>query len=214
MKKLLIISVIFGAGYYFIFNASPTSFDEVGNPTAIVFTQNNCGTWCDNGIKDLERRNIPFIEFPIDNNKENKDRYESMSGKGLPFFVMGDKTLVGYGKFWFASTVAQVFGDKYLTYGEKRFYKHHFYDDGSPRIYVYGASWCPYCKKLRKEFAERDIDYFELDVEEAAESQLIVKTMGIDGFPVVYVGYIRVKNSSDLIGDVLNAIDMAGNRVF
>lgn len=212
MKTLLIISVLIGAGYYFIFNTSVTSFDEAGNPTAIVFTQNNCGTWCDDGLADLRRRKIKFTELPIDNNKENKDRYEAAGGKGLPFFVMGEQTLAGYSGPMLLYKVAQTFGDKSLTHLEKRYYRNHFYDDGSPLIYMYGASWCPYCKKLREKFAEQDIDYVELDVEKAPDGQLISKTMGINGYPAVYVGYVRVENGSDTFSNIMDAVDVAGNR--
>jgi len=213
MKKLLILSIALGAVYYLFFNISATSFDDAGNPTAIVFTQNNCGSWCDDGIKDLKRRKIKFTEFPIDNNKENKDRYESISGKGLPFFVMGDQTLAGYGKYQFMNMVAQAFGDVHLTRREKSYFRNHFYNDGKPRIYVYGASWCPYCKKLRQQFAEKGVDYVELDVEKANEPQLIANTMGINGYPVVYVGYVRVKYDADLYGNVMDVKNIAGDRI-
>lgn len=212
MKKIIIICITLGAFIYF---KSPFSssgaFDENGNPEVLVFTQDNCGTWCDDGLKDLEQRNVPFTELPIDNNKENSDRYSDMGGKGLPYFVMGDKTFTGYGKYWLATTLAQAFGDKYLTSREKRYFRNHFYDDDSPLVYMYGASWCTYCKKYRKEFAERGIDYVEIDVEKANDSQLLSSTMGISGFPQVYVGYVRVKSAPD-ISKVIDAIDIAENR--
>ncbi len=219
MKKLLIVSLAIGALFYFkpslfSFDFSKGAFDENGNLEVLVFTQNNCGTWCDNGMKDLKRRGVPFTEIPIEGSKENMLYYNDMGGKGLPFFVMGNQKLAGYGKYQLATTLAQSFGDKYLTSREKRYYRNHFYDDDSPLIYVYGASWCPYCKKLREEFADRGIDYFELDVEKENDPQLIADTMGISGYPVVFVGYVRVKGGSDLIGNVMDATDIAGNRKF
>jgi len=213
MKILLMLSVVLGAGYYFVFNISTSSFDDAGNPITVVFTQKNCGSWCDNGVKDLERRNIPFTELPIDNEKDNSDRYKAMGAKGLPLFVMGNQSLAGYGRHQLLNIVAQTFGDKYLTRREKKYYRNHFYNDASPLVYIYGASWCPYCKKLRKDLDARDIDYFELDVEKATDPRLIANTMGVSGYPVVFVGYVRVLNGPDLIGNVLDAVDIAGDRI-
>jgi len=212
MKKILIICIALATFIYF---KSPfavsSAFDVDGNPEVLVFTQNNCGTWCENGLKDLERRDVPYTELSIDNNKDNSERYSDMGGKGLPYFVMGNQTFSGYGKYWLASILAQTFGDKYLTSREKRYFRKHFYDDGSPLVYMYGASWCPYCKKFRKEFAEQGIDFVEIDVEKENDSQLLANTMGINGFPQVFVGYVRVKNAPD-ISEVVDAIDVAQSR--
>ncbi|VAW93965.1 hypothetical protein MNBD_GAMMA23-1091 [hydrothermal vent metagenome] len=212
MKNLIVIGIAVAAVYYFVFNSSNGAFNEDGNPTTLVFTQNNCGTWCDKGVSDLERRKIPFAEMPLDNNKENIARYKDLGGTALPFFVMGNKKYSGYNKYWVATTVAQAFGDKYLTVREKRNFRNHFYDDGSPLIYVYGASWCPYCKKLREELTRRDIDYVEIDVEKTSNPQLLANTMGINGYPLVYVGYVRVKGGADLVSNILDAVDIAENR--
>lgn len=211
MKKILMIALALGVFVYFkapFFSSG--AFDANGNPEVLVFTQDNCGTWCEKGMKDLERRDVPFTELSIENT-ENKQRFSEMNGNSLPYFVVGEQKVAGYAKHDLTSSLAQNFGDKYLTNREKRYFRNHFYDDDSPLVYMYGASWCTYCKKFRKEFAEQDIDFVEIDVEAANDSSMISNTMGINGFPQVYVGYVRVENAPD-IKKVIDAIGIAKNR--
>ena len=88
------------------------------------------------------------------------------------------------------------FGDEYLSRTEKRYYKNHFYADGSPKIVMYGTDWCPYCKKLREEFEANNVDYIEIDVEKSGEMETMLKTMEIYGYPATWVGYTRVNGSN------------------
>jgi len=60
---------------------------------------------------------------------------------------------------------------------------------------LYGTTWCGYCKKLRGEFAEHNVDYLDYDVEKPAKQTWLLKALGIGGYPTVYVGYQRVRGT-------------------
>ncbi|MCW9024805.1 MAG: hypothetical protein OQK73_08980 [Gammaproteobacteria bacterium] len=215
MKKLLVIILIAGALFHFkpeifSFDFSSGAFDASGNPEVLVFTGSNCGGWCEKGLQEIKRRNVPFRELALDGNKENQDLHAEMGRGQLPFIIIGKQKVAGHYKAMIASALAQSFGDTYLTGIEKQYYQYHFYEDGSPMIYMYGASWCPYCKKMREAFDDRGLDYYELDVETAPDKSLLVDTMQIDGFPVIYVGYHRIQGAD--IKQVEKAIAQAESR--
>ncbi|MDH5571006.1 MAG: hypothetical protein OEY89_04520 [Gammaproteobacteria bacterium] len=217
MKKLFIVIVLVaGALFHFkpeLFSfdfSSSGAFDEKGNPEVLVFTSHNCGGWCNKGLLEIEKRQVPFNELSLDGNEANQKLYVDLGRGQLPYIVIGNQKVPGFYKGMIASALAQSYGEKYLTRIEKQYYSHHFYEDGSPMIYMYGASWCSYCKKMREEFAGRGMDYFEIDVEKTPDQSLLVDTMQIEGFPVIYVGYHRIQGAD--INQVLNAVKRASNK--
>ena len=60
---------------------------------------------------------------------------------------------------------------------------------------MYGADWCGYCKKLKKDFEANNIDYLEIDVEKIKNPKRLSQVMGISGYPSTWVGYERIHNS-------------------
>jgi hypothetical protein len=65
---------------------------------------------------------------------------------------------------------------------------------------------------MREEFANRNMDYVEINVDEASDRRFLVDTMQIDGFPIIYVGYRRVQGAN--INEVIKAKNSTGNRKF
>jgi len=214
MKKFLVFIVCIGALYYFkpsLFDFSSGAFDESGSPRVLLFTFRQCGQWCDKAIQELERRKVDYEEIDIQKSQANESLYNSMGRGGMPYLVVGKSKLVGFNKERYATTLAQNLGEQPLTYRERRYYRNHFYDDGSPMIYMYGASWCPYCKKMREEFNQRNLDFVELDVERSDDPGLLANTMGIGGYPTVFVGYTRIERGTD-INAIIKATKTAINR--
>jgi glutaredoxin len=217
MKKLVILIIALVALHHFKPELFPGfskngAYDKQGNPEVIVFTQRECQGYCEKGLDEIRGHQVPLTELLLDDNEENIKRYREMGGGGLPVIVVGDQVVRGYSKGDIVSVLAQAYGEKYLNGFERSYFANHFYDDGSPRVYMYGASWCGYCKRMREEFASRGIDYIEMDVETAADRTLLVHTMQIEGFPVIYVGYRRVPGGANING-VLDSIKQAGKRV-
>jgi glutaredoxin len=216
MKKIIVLAIAIGALYHFKPGLFPSflsggAFDKNGNPEVLVFTVTNCGGWCEKGVQEIRNHGVQFQELALDGNEENQKRYESLGGGSLPFVVVGNQSIQGYDKGMIVSALAQAYGDKSLTPLERRYYNNHFQEDGRPIVYMYGASWCQFCKKLREDLVSRNVNYVEVDVERAPDRAVMEDTMAIPGYPLVYVGYQRVVGGSQ-ISNVLTALKNAGNR--
>ncbi len=205
MRKLILVIAI-GVGVWFWNNGElpfveeAGAFDENSNPLVWIFTVDNCGKACESGRNDLKRRRVSFEEKRIDiNNDSDADvkLWKRMrSGNRFPLIVAGYEKMVGSDRPVVAGILGMTYGEKYLSRTEKRYFKQHFYADGSPKIVMYGTDWCGYCKKLREEFEANDVDYIEIDVEKSGEQQKISETMGVYGYPTTWVGYARVKGTN------------------
>jgi glutaredoxin len=202
---MLLIAI--GVGFWFWdkgelpFMSAAGAYDEGGNPVVWIFTVKNCGQPCQQGLDGLDRRQVEYEEKQIDLNNdadENVKLWKTLrNDNSFPLIVAGKEKVIGSSRPAMAGILGINFGDKYLSRTEKRYFKEHFYADGSPRIVMYGADWCPYCKKLREEFDANDVDFIEIDVEKSGEMQTMAETMEIYGYPATWVGYTRV-NGSDL----------------
>jgi glutaredoxin len=205
MRKLVLIIVI-GVGVWYWdkgespFMSSAGAYDEGGNPVVWIFTVENCGKPCQQGRDGLKRRRVAFEEKQInldnDTDEDVKLWKTLRNNNNFPLIVVGNEKIIGSSRPAMAGILGINYGDKYLSRTEKRYFKKHFYADGTPRIVMYGADWCPYCKKLRGEFDANNIDYIEIDVEKSGEKETMAKTMEISGYPATWVGYTRVNGTN------------------
>jgi glutaredoxin len=199
MKKILILMVTIGLLYSFYpnifsFKTGKGAFDEQGNPITMVFTLNKCGRYCGDAFSLLKQRKIKYVEYNIDQGETNKTLWKEHSGKNnFPIVITGDEAVHGYYKHLIISGLAMNYGDKILTSSERYYIKQHFYADGSPKLVMYGASWCPYCKKMRAALQEKNIDFIEINVDKSPQEKSMVKTLEITGFPLMYYGYKRMQ---------------------
>lgn len=58
---------------------------------------------------------------------------------------------------------------------------------GANEVILYSTTWCGYCAKTRKYFAENNIDYVDLDVEKSEEGRTDYQRMGVRGVPIIVV---------------------------
>jgi len=217
MKKFLLLVAVLGGVFYFRPDLLPSfgkkgAFDAQGNPSVLVFTAKNCPP-CAPALQDLRERNVTFEEVSLDSGNEAIKRYEKLGGRGIiPLVVVGEKVVAGYDHAMQASVLGAVFGDRALTQLEQAFYQNHFGENGSPQIVMYGASWCPYCKKAREELNSRNIPFYEVDVDASPDKAIISNAMDIRGYPQFYVGYQRIKGGSEVVGQTVAALDQAVKR--
>jgi glutaredoxin len=205
MRKFIFLLVV-GIGAWSSYNGSlpflstAGAYDEAGNPVVWIFTTKDCHGYCKLGRKNLDKRRVPYEEKLIDpqNDSDPNVKLWKAIGRGtFPLIVSGDEKIHGSGNTsMIVNLLGKNFGDTYLTRSERKLFKKHFYEDGSPKIVMYGADWCPYCKKLREEFNSNNIDFLEIDVEKSRNKTNIVNTLEIPGYPAVWVGYTRVKRSN------------------
>lgn len=196
MKKFAVLVIAVAALFYFkpgLFSfGKKGAFDSKGHAQVLLFTQDGCGAPCASAVQELTARGVAFQEIKLDND-DNIQRYHDLGGAAtIPLLAVGRETVQGYGKGDFASALAENFGDSVLTRAELLFYKNHFDDTGKPVVYMYGASWCGYCKQLRAEMESRKIAFVEIDVDHDADKALIEDAMDLSGYPTTYVGYKRI----------------------
>lgn len=208
MKKIVFIGLLFAAYWYwndgqlpFLGNNNTAAVDAAGNSTTWIFTFAGCGDSCNNAVKELRNRNVPFTEKVISPERPDEPDFKLWktygTGNSFPLLVVGDQTLTGFYAPNIASLLGKSFGETYLTPSEKRYFKAHFNADGSSRIVLYGTDWCPHCAKLRKELRTNQVSFEDVDVEKNGDKNQLLQTMGIAGYPATWVGYTRVKNGSD-----------------
>ncbi|NVK38320.1 MAG: hypothetical protein HWE18_10370 [Gammaproteobacteria bacterium] len=197
MKKLIILAVLIGAGmhyqHYILRFFENGLFDHNGNPKVALLVKQGCGEPCESARRDLDKRDVIYEEVDMDLNPEWLETFGYP--RTMPFLIVGKDKSYTYNPGVYSSLLAENLGPVALTDAEKRIYDEHFYADGQPKIVLYGTTWCGYCKKLRQEFAENQIDYLDYDVEKPVKKPWLLKTLGIQGYPTVYVGYKRVQGT-------------------
>ncbi|MCK5002462.1 MAG: hypothetical protein KAS57_05530 [Gammaproteobacteria bacterium] len=198
MKILIVLAVLIGAAYnlkpeLFSFMNKKGAFDEQGNPLTMVFVHNKCGKPCKDAVKILKKRRINYSIFPLDNNDANQALWKEYGAvNSFPNIIVGDERVYGSYKSQIVSALAVNYGKSVLTSSENSYMKKHFYDDGTKRLVMYGADWCPHCKKMRTALNDNNIDFFEIDVEKSSKRKSMTSTLDITGYPVMYYGYKRI----------------------
>lgn len=197
MKSIFILLIIAASLYYFkpeLFNFSTNgAFDSNGNPQVWLFTFDQCGKPCNDALLTLNNR-VEYIEYNA-SDSDGKEKLKSIGGSNhFPLLLIGNQKIETNNKWKIVSTLAEVMGEDTLTPNERRVFQGHFYEDGSPAVIMYGASWCGYCKKMREYFIKNEIQFTELDAEGAAKSEYTA--LNGTGFPLIYVGYRRIQGAN------------------
>lgn len=204
MKKLLLI-IVLASGYWYWnggrlpFMKQPVAVDSAGKAAVWIFTFDGCGPSCDDAVQELKNRHLSFEQKRI--NPDNADDAnvklwkKFSAGNQFPLIVMGGNSVAGFYKPNIATLLGKTYGDVYLTDSERRYFKQHFNANGSPRIVLYGTDWCGYCADLRKDLRANHVDFVDIDVEKSGEHQLMSETMGINGYPAVWIGYSRLQGN-------------------
>lgn len=65
------------------------------------------------------------------------------------------------------------------------------------KVVMYSTSWCAYCKKAKKYFNRKGIQFTEYDIERNAEAKKQYQEMGATGVPVILVGTKRMNGFSE-----------------
>lgn len=210
MKKIIIILLIGASLFYFkteLFSFSSNgAFDKDGKPQAWIFTFNECGKPCNEAIATLKQR-VDYTEFNVSEEAGKQRLNEIGGGNRFPLIIIGKRHLEGKNRMHIISALAEGIGVSTLTAYEQRVMEGHFYDDGTPAIVMYGASWCGYCKKTREYFNKNDIQFTELDAENSAKSEYA--SLRGTGFPLIYIGYRRIEGANiKLIEKTMNELNI------
>ena len=58
---------------------------------------------------------------------------------------------------------------------------------GNDKVVLYSTTWCGYCAKTRAYFADNNIKYEELDVEQTDQGRTFYQQIGANGVPIVTI---------------------------
>ena len=174
-------------------------YDEQGNPAVAIVVANHCAEPCVKAERYLRAHNVPYKKIDLNSFGKVTDA-EDLAGlerpNRIPFLAVGQYQASTFNPGVYSSYLASSFGEQYMTATEKKIYRRHFYEDGRPKIVMYGTDWCGVCKTLRKQFAVNNINYLDYDVEKPAKQQWLLDTLGIYGYPTIYIGYKRLKHGT------------------
>ena len=198
MKKLVFIVLLMGVVFYlkpdwFQPSSKKGAYDERGNPRLLVFVYEKCGKPCDDTVKVLNSRRVNYEVYSVDESEANKELWKEYGAvNSFPNIIVGSDRVYGSHKGVLVAALAGNFGDRVLLPAEKFYIKNHFYDDGSPKLVLYGTDWCVFCKEIRQALDDKNIDYLDIDVEKSNYHKDMVDTMDINGYPLVYYGFKRL----------------------
>ena len=210
MKKLLFLALIaFGAfkayqksGWFSGGGAGAVGKD--GKALVVLVTGPDCGDACARLSAALKERGVPYEELSLDS--EDGQRAASKYGvKGYPTTVVGKQRVQGDDVPALAAALAEAFGKDGLTRRERIAMDGHFDEQGKPKVVLYGTAWCGYCAKQRALFADRQIDFDDVNVEASESGQLAYSALQGNGYPLTYVGYRRFDGYRE--ADILAAIE-------
>ncbi len=194
----LLISAAFLAGIWYsynsnLFSSSIDAFDENGNPLVMLFTTDQCGKACNDVIRNLRVRKVPFKQLNIDPDSEDDDvkLWKSIGKRSFPLIASGNEILVGNSKAQMATLLGINYSEKYLTAVEKPLYRNHFNKDGTAAITIYGAEWCSPCRELKKQLKNEGMQFIYIDMDKRPDKSTIKNVLEIVGYPSVWIGYKR-----------------------
>ena len=208
MKKLLMFAVLGAVGYYFYQNGFSVfgpkgAFDSNDKPLVVFFSGPGCDAYCDRVRSFLGSRKIEFEEIDIAG-PDGAPVANKYGVTGFPTTLIGRQEVRGDDLMKLTSVLAETYGSQVLSRKENRLLSKHFDANGRAEVVMYATQWCPYCKKQREYFADKDIEYREVDVEANQENKEQYAALEASGYPLIYVGYRRFDGYHE--GDLAAAI--------
>lgn len=199
MKKLIIGLVAIGALYQYdssLFDfmlGKAGAFDSDGNPKVVLFISSTCGIHCDNALTHIKNKGIEAEIIDVQNNEAGSKELKRYSKRnGLPVLVVGKQVQYGFQGKRFDELLYDAVGKSALGRREKKVFKHHFNEDGSAKVVMYGTSWCGYCAQARERLIEIGIEHTEWDVEKDKKANNRYGVLQSSGYPLIYVGTRRI----------------------
>lgn len=78
----------------------------------------------------------------------------------------------------------------------------------TPRVVIYTASWCGYCRRARNLLRQRHVPFAEYDIENSSQGQREFARLQGQGVPITLIGNIRLDGFD--AGEFAGALQRAG----
>ena len=157
----------------------------------------NCGRACTEAESFLKGAGIEYERINLSSDAEAENRLRSLGGSNtMPQLYTGTRRVDGFHHLRYKEALGETYGLNALTGNVRDTFASHFYEDGSPKLVMYGASWCPHCKNAREFFQDNGLEFKEWDVEKESEGKRYYQTLEGTGYPLIYVGFRRVSTNT------------------
>jgi glutaredoxin len=81
--------------------------EAAGNVNIVMFSTDWCG-YCKQARQYMRSQNIAFTDLDVEKNDSARKQYASLGGRGVPFFVIGKRTLSGFSQDSFDATLREA----------------------------------------------------------------------------------------------------------
>lgn len=193
MKNLLIMALLLFGAYQTYQNLYQSrSFSSATGADVVLFTSATCYAPCADARSLIRQTGLSVEEVQLgDGDTKKLSRFKAAGGGGrLPLLLTKQSTVVGFHRIEYLSALADSEGLAVLPKKARGVLGSHF-ENGEPKLVMYGTKWCPYCKKARAYFADRGLVYEERDVEDNHGHQVKYKWLNGAGYPLIYFGAKR-----------------------
>ncbi|MEX1032736.1 MAG: glutaredoxin domain-containing protein [Cellvibrionaceae bacterium] len=195
MNKLLVLAAMAGLvylGYSHLFGTEGGAFDADGEPSIVLFTFDACGSPCSDALQLLRIKQVAFEHLNLSRGPEVEERLKALGGgHQMPLLFAGTRRVESFHRQRFNEALAEVHGLSILDARDRAVLKTHFNAEGTPRVVMYGASWCPHTREAREYLQREGIAFKEWDVEQDATGKGHYEVIKSAGYPLIYVGFRR-----------------------
>lgn len=192
--KNLIITVLLSIGAYQAYQKMNVSkpFLSTTNADLVLFTSSVCNAPCTDARSVIRETGLSVEEVLVggDDNDSLLRFKAAGGGDQVPLLLTKTGKVFGFNRIEYLSAMADSNGLYVLPDDAQDVLGSHF-ENGEPKLVMYGTKWCPYCKKAREYFLSHGLDYEERDVEESREYKVMYKWLDTGGYPLVYYGAKR-----------------------
>ena len=74
---------------------NPINTDNLKQHSVVLYTTSWC-PHCHKARTFFQRANIPYIEYDVEKSARAYQRYQQISGRGVPVIVIGERVIQGY----------------------------------------------------------------------------------------------------------------------
>ena len=195
MKNLIIMILAVAAvykGYGYFNKAEPLA--SMTDADVMLFTSEVCHQPCIDARAVLRETSVSVEEVLVsDSNLGSWERLKKVKRSAVaPLLITKTGRVEGFNRVEYLSAIGDSEGVDVLPWDAKEVLASHF-DNGYPKLVMYGTQWCPYCQKAKRYFAENNILYEERDVEASNDYRIKYTWLQSSGYPLFYYGAKRLK---------------------